>query len=126
MRRRSTSSCRRRRSIGSINRSRWRKRADFWGLAAGQLPFPLDAEARLADLRAAGVFDEIDHEIVPWPARFNPSQIRALYSTFPNVSGLSEPRRSEVLDALAAVAESEFGGLVERTFYTSIYIARRA
>jgi hypothetical protein len=72
------------------------------------------------------VFEEIDHEIMPWPARFNPSQVRALYSTFPNVSGLSEPRRSEVLDALAAVAESEFGGLVERTFYTSIYIARRA
>jgi hypothetical protein len=92
----------------------------------GHLPFPLDAEARLADLRAGGVFDEIDHEIMPWLARFDPGQIRALYSTFPNVSGLPEPRRSEVLDALAAVAESEFGGLVERTFYTSIYIARRA
>jgi SAM-dependent methyltransferase len=92
----------------------------------GRLPFPLDAEARLADLRAAGVFDEIDHEILPWPARFDPSQIRALYGTFPNVSGLPEPRRSEVLDALAAVAEREFGGLVERTFYTSIYTARRA
>jgi SAM-dependent methyltransferase len=94
--------------------------------ADGRLPFPLDAEARLADLRAAGVFDEIDHEIMPWPARFTPSQIRALYSTFPNVSGLSEPRRSEVLDALAAIAEREFGGLIERTFYTSIYVARRA
>ncbi len=92
----------------------------------GRLPFPLDAAARLADLRATGVFDEIDHEIMPWLARFDPNQIRALYSTFPNVSGLPEPRRSEVLDALAAVAESEFGGLVERTFYTSIYIARRA
>ena len=92
----------------------------------GQLPFPLDAEARLADLRAAGVFDEIDHEIIPWPARFDPSQIRALYGTFPNVSGLPEPRRSAVLDALQAVAEREFGGRVERTFYTSIYLARRA
>jgi hypothetical protein len=40
--------------------------------------------------------------------------------------GLPEPRRSAVLDAVAAVAEREFGGLVERTFYTSIYIARRA
>jgi SAM-dependent methyltransferase len=92
----------------------------------GRLPFPLDAEARLADLRAAGVFEEIDHEVIPWLARFDPSQIRALYGTFPNVSGLPEPRRSEVLDALAAVVEREFGGLVERTFYTSIYIARRA
>jgi len=27
---------------------------------------------------------------------------------------------------LAAVAESAFGGLVERAFYTSIYTARRA
>ncbi|MCC7367772.1 MAG: class I SAM-dependent methyltransferase [Chloroflexi bacterium] len=93
--------------------------------ADGRLPFPLDAEARLADLRAAGLFDEIDHEIMPWPARFTPSQIRALYSTFPNVSGLPEPRRSEVLAALGAIAEREFGGLVERTFYTSIYTARR-
>jgi SAM-dependent methyltransferase len=94
--------------------------------ADDRLPFPLDAEARLADLRATGVFDEIDHTIMPWPARFNPSQIRALYSTFPNISGLAEPQRSAVLNALVAVAEREFGGLVERTFYTSIYIARRA
>jgi len=94
--------------------------------AEGLLPFPLDAEARLADLRAAGVFDEIDHEIMPWPARFTPGQVRALYSTFPNISGLPEARRAEILDALAAIAEREFGGLVERTFYTSIYIARRA
>jgi SAM-dependent methyltransferase len=92
----------------------------------GQRPFPLDAEARLADLRAAGAFDEVDHEIMPWRARLDSSQVRALYRTFPNVSGLPEPRRSEVLDALAAVAEGEFGGLVERTFYTAIYIARRA
>ena len=96
------------------------------GLATRRLPFPLDADARLADLRAAGVFDEIDHEIMPWPARFTPSQVRALASTFPNISGLPEPRRPAALDALAAIAEQESGGLVERTFYTSIYIARRA
>jgi SAM-dependent methyltransferase len=92
----------------------------------GRLPFPVDAETRLADLRAADVFDEIDHEIMPWPARFTPGQVRALYSTFPNISGLDEPRRTEILDLLEAVAVNEFGGLVERTFYTSIYIARRA
>jgi hypothetical protein len=92
----------------------------------GRLPFPMDAEARLADLRAAGVFDETDHEIMPWLTRYTPSQVRALYSTYPNISGLPEPRRTEVLDMLAAVVENEFGGVVERTFYTSIYIARRA
>ena len=92
----------------------------------GHLPFPVDAESRLADLRAAGVFDEIDHEIMPWQTRYTPNQVRALYSTYPNVSGLPEPRRTEILDALATVVENEFGGVVERTFYTSIYIARRA
>ncbi len=92
----------------------------------GRLPFALDADARLADLRAVGAFEEIDHQIMPWPARFNPSQIRALYATFPNVSGLPELRRTEVLDALEAVAERAFGGLVERTFFTAIYTARRA
>lgn len=94
--------------------------------AEGALPFPLDAEARLADLRAAGVFDEIGHEILSWPNRSTASQVQALYSTFPNISGLPEPKRSEILDALGAVVEHDFGGLVERTFHTSIYFARRA
>jgi len=89
------------------------------------LPFPFDVDARLGDLRAAEVFEEIDHEVLPWPARFDTAQVRALYATFPNVSGLPEPRRSEVLDALAEIAEREFGGMVERTFYTAIYTARR-
>lgn len=92
----------------------------------GRLPFPIDAEARLADLRAVGVFDEIEHEILTWQDRRTPDQVRALYSTFPNISGLPEPRRSEVLDMLAEVVEKVFGGVVERKFYTSIYIARRA
>ena len=92
----------------------------------GKLPFPIDAEARLADLRAAGVFDEIDHEILPWPARFTPAQVRALYSTFPNISSRPEPERTRILDALVEVAETVFGGLVERTFFSTIYIARRA
>jgi ubiquinone/menaquinone biosynthesis C-methylase UbiE len=95
------------------------------GASGLALPFPLDAEARLADLRTAGVFDEIDHEIIPWLARFDTGQVRALYATFPNVSGLPEPRRTEVLDTLATIAEREFGGMVERTFYTAIYTARR-
>jgi SAM-dependent methyltransferase len=92
----------------------------------GKLPFNVDAEARLADLRAAGVFDEIDHEIFPWLSRMTPRQVTALYSTFPNISGLPESDRLRTLDMLAEVAETTFGGLVERTFYTSIYVARRA
>ena len=91
----------------------------------GALPFPLDADARVADLKAAGVFEDVDYEIVPWISRLNPEQVCRLYSTFPNVSGLPEPERVRVLEALARVAEEEFGGLVERTFHTSIYIARR-
>src|SRR4051794_32622751 len=59
----------------------------------GKLPFPIDADARLADLRAAGCFDEIDHEVLPWLARFTPQQVQALYSTFPNISGLPEAER---------------------------------
>lgn len=90
------------------------------------LHFSLDADARLADLRATGAFELVDHEIFPWPARFTPTQVRALYSTFPNVSGLPEPRRTEILDALESVAVNVFGGLVERIFYTAIYLARRA
>jgi SAM-dependent methyltransferase len=92
---------------------------------AGRPPFPLDVEARLADLEAAAVFTDLEHELVRWPSRMDPGQIRALYATFPTISQQAEPERERILDALARITEEEFGGIVERPFATAIYTARR-
>lgn len=92
---------------------------------AGRPPFPLDVEARRADISAAGVFTEVEHELVRWLARFDPAQIRALYATFPTISSLPPPERDHILDALAEIAATQFGGVVERTFAASIYTTQR-
>ena len=92
----------------------------------GRPIFPLDVEARLADIRAARR---------PWRRRarghdvahpLDPDQIRALYATFPTISSLpKEPECERILDALAEIASSKFNGVVERQFGASIYLTQR-
>jgi SAM-dependent methyltransferase len=87
-------------------------------------PHALDAEARLEALRAAG-FENAEHEVVRWEARWNTRGIRALYGTFSPIARLKEPEKTEILDGVARIAEDEFGGQVERTLITSLYTALR-
>jgi SAM-dependent methyltransferase len=91
----------------------------------GGPPFALDVEARGAALAAAG-FADVAHETVRWSARWDAKGIRALYGTFSPIARLDEPRRTEILDGVAEIAERDFGGVVERTLVTSLYTARRA
>ena len=91
----------------------------------GGKPFALDVEARLADLAAARGFTNVEHELLPWTAQMDPSQIRALYSTFSTVAVLPEDKQRRVLDQLAELVVSRFSGRVERRFVTSIYTALR-
>ena len=41
------------------------------------------------------------------------------------IARLAEGRREALLDAVASVAEREFGGTVERTMVTPVYLGRR-
>ena len=91
----------------------------------GRPPFALDVEARSAALQAAG-FEDVAHEAVRWDARWDTAGIRALYATFSPIAVVPEPRRTEILDGVAAIAERDFGGVVERTLVTSLYTAKRA
>jgi SAM-dependent methyltransferase len=91
----------------------------------GRQPFALDVEARSAVLGTAG-FVDIAHETVRWTARWDAQGIRALYATFSPISSLEEPRRTEILDGVATIAERDFGGVVERVLVTSLFTARRA
>jgi hypothetical protein len=91
----------------------------------GRPIFPLDVDARRADIYATGAFGEVHHEVLMWPVRFDPAQIRALYATFPTISSLPAPECDRILDALAEIAAREFGGVVERRFGCSIYLTQR-
>jgi SAM-dependent methyltransferase len=90
----------------------------------GRPPFALDLEARHAALEDAGFVDAA-HETVRWHASWDTAGVRALYATFSPIAVVAEPRRTEILDGIAAIAEREFGGVVERELVTSLHTARR-
>jgi SAM-dependent methyltransferase len=87
-------------------------------------PLALDKEGWFAELARAG-FRATEHEVVTWDTRWDTNGIRALYSTFSPIARLEPERRDGILDAVAHIAEHDFGGQVERTLLTSIYTARK-
>jgi SAM-dependent methyltransferase len=90
----------------------------------GRPPHAHDREARVAALERAG-FGSIEHELVRWETSWDADGIRALYGTFSPIARLDEARRTEILDRIARVAAEDFGGRVERTLVTSLFVARR-
>jgi SAM-dependent methyltransferase len=91
----------------------------------GALPFALDREARRADFEAAGADRDFAVEEVRWTLRATAPQVRALYATFASVARLPDPARAALLDGIESIAETRFGGVVERRMVTPIYLGRR-
>ena len=90
----------------------------------GRPAHALDTDARLRALHAAG-FEDAEHEVARWKGTWDTTGIRALYGTFSPIARLDETRRNELLDRVARIAERDFGGRVDRTLVTSVYIARK-
>jgi SAM-dependent methyltransferase len=88
----------------------------------GAPPFALDVDARRRALDHAG-FRDVRHETFRWSAAWDTAGIRALYGSFSPIARLGDDRRIRILDAVAAVADQEFGGRVTRTLVTSLYTA---
>lgn len=86
--------------------------------------YPLDTEARLSELAAAGLGDA-SFDLMRWTHPFDAEQTRALYATFPHISGLPPTDRQRVLAELGRIVDDEFAGLVKRPMLTPLYIARR-
>jgi SAM-dependent methyltransferase len=86
--------------------------------------FGLDVEARRVALARAG-FAEVQHEVTRWKAGWDSTGIRGLYSTFSPIRKLDDGAREKLLDEIAAIAERDFGGRIERTLTTSLYIAQK-
>lgn len=95
------------------------------GRGSGRLSFASDADARLADFDAAGFVSD-EPQFLRWTLALEPAEVRALYSTYSNVTALPPHERTRLLDGLAEIATRQFGGHVERNMTTAIYTARRA
>ena len=94
------------------------------GPAEGRPTFARDGELRLAALAKAG-FEELRQDETRWTRTWDTEEIRGLYSTFSPLSVLEPDRRKELLDSVARIADTEFGGRVEKPLVTSLYTARR-
>jgi SAM-dependent methyltransferase len=86
--------------------------------------FALDADARLAELAAAG-FVAGQFELIRWSAPFDAAKTRALYATFPHIRLLPSAEQAALLDELGRIVTDQFGGVVDRTLLTPVYTARR-
>ncbi|MBV9419323.1 MAG: SAM-dependent methyltransferase, partial [Alphaproteobacteria bacterium] len=91
----------------------------------GSYNFALDTEARLADLRSVAALTDIAVEIRKWTLVLTTAEMRRLYASFSQFSSVSLDEKEGILDALAEIAEREFGGRVERNMCTALYTARR-
>jgi SAM-dependent methyltransferase len=89
------------------------------------VPFALDTPARLRDFSHTGQFEAPECMAHRWKLVLNTEQVGALYATFSSVSRLPEEQRKIVLHQLMEVAETHFGGRVERNMVTPVYVARR-
>jgi hypothetical protein len=89
----------------------------------GEVPFALDAEARLAASEQTHAFDNIEHRASAWSLVLDPDQTVALYATYSNIN--IRPDREAVLTELRRVVRGEFHGCVTRNMVTSLYLGRR-
>jgi SAM-dependent methyltransferase len=90
----------------------------------GRPPFASDGGARVAALEAAG-FEEATAHRLEWTHTWDTEGIRGLFATFSPVLTLEPRRREELLDAVARIADADFGGQVTKPLVTAVYAARK-
>jgi hypothetical protein len=85
----------------------------------------MDTNARIANLRNAGMFDKIEFENLQRSIVLDSARVTQLYATFSPISRLDFEQRTRLLEDIRQVAEKQFGGKVELNITTPIYTAQR-
>lgn len=89
-----------------------------------RVPHSLQSEARRDDFLAAGLVPEAP-QYLAWTLMLDVQGVRRLYASYSNVTALPSDERERLLDGLAHIAQTAFGGRVERNMVTAIHTARR-
>lgn len=90
-----------------------------------KVPFALDRDAREREFLQSGSFELDLYAESRWQLTLNPEQVRMLYEGFSSIARLPELRRSQLLDELARIAETDFSGEVTRNMTSLLYLFRR-
>jgi SAM-dependent methyltransferase len=87
-------------------------------------PFAHEGEARVAALERAGL-DSVLPRRIEWWHTWDTAGIRALFESFSPVLALDPGPRETLLDSIARIADTEFGGRVTKPVVTALYTARK-
>ncbi len=85
--------------------------------------YSLDVTLHTRTLADAG-FKDIQHVLFRHERTLSAPQVRALYESYSYIRALPEPQRSELLDRIVALVDTQFAGLAPNVTLTSCYSAR--
>lgn len=88
------------------------------------LPFALDRQAREMEFLSQG-FELVIYLDLHWTLTLDIQQVRQLYESFSQIARLPDDERTQVLDKLVHIAETEFNGTVQRNMTTPLYLFRK-
>ena len=71
------------------------------------------------------LFDGVRTETIRWTGTHTTAEVRALFSTFSPWIAMPDARREYVLDRLAELADTRFGGVVNRPYRTRMVLAQK-
>jgi len=93
--------------------------------APDAIPFALDRAARESEFARSGAFEPMKYFETRWTLVLDTARVGRLYEGFSHIQRLPRPERDALLQNLMEVADTRFGGRVERNMTSPIYLARR-
>ena len=93
--------------------------------APDAIPFALDRTAREAEFARNGAYGPVTYFETRWTLVLDTARVGRLYEGFSHIQRLPRPERDALLQRLMEVAQTQFGGRVERNMTSPIYLARR-
>ena len=89
------------------------------------IPFALDRAAREAEFARNGAFEPVAYAQTCWTLVLDTRRVGRLYEGFSHIQRMPESERALLLQRLTEIAQTQFGGRVERNMTSPIYLARR-
>lgn len=93
--------------------------------APDAIPFPLDRAARESEFARSGAFEPVIYFETRWTLVLDTARVGRLYEGFSHIQRLPRRERETLLQGLMDIAQTQFGGRVERNMTSPIYLARR-
>ncbi len=93
--------------------------------APDAIPFPLDRAARESEFARCGAFEPLAYFETRWTLVLDTARVGRLYEGFSHIQRLPQAERESLLQRLMEIAQTKFGGRVERNMTSPIYLARR-